>query len=240
LSRTLAYMGFLEQARAASQKALEQARAGKNPQTLAYMLTLGFLSEWAFRRPTELLRQARELMTVAEEQRFPQYLTAGRAAYGWCLVKSGEMQKGLDLLAGSFGNTQTGTRLYEPFRLALVADAWGAAGQPQTGLNSLDEAFEMMEVTDERWAEAELHRVRGELLAAVGDTRAAARSFGTALRVAEGQKAKTWELRAAASLARLWRQEGRHADAQALLRPVVEWFTEGLDTALFDEVSPLL
>src|SRR5690348_2347731 len=113
------------------------------------------------------------------------------------------------------------------------------AGRLEDGLNSLAEAASLLEMTQERWAEAEMHRVRGTLLsrcelAAVED------SYRQALTVARRQSAKFWELRAALDLARLWRDQGKRAEACDLLAPVYNWFTEGHDTPVLKEAKALL
>ena len=97
-----------------------------------------------------------------------------------------------------------------------------------------------MEKTDERFSEAELHRVRGELLAATGDQAAAEQSYEKALAVAKRQSARIFELRAAMSLARLWRDQGKRGAASDLLAPIYNWFTEGLDTPVLQGAKALL
>jgi predicted ATPase len=97
-----------------------------------------------------------------------------------------------------------------------------------------------MAETEDRWAEAELHRVRGELLRSGHDPAAAERSFSQAMGIAQQQSAKFWELRAATSLAQLWRDQGKRDDARDLLAPVHCWFTEGFDTPALKEAKALL
>ena len=97
-----------------------------------------------------------------------------------------------------------------------------------------------MAVTQERWLEAESHRIRGELLRKVGDEAAAQNSFGCGLAVAQRQGAKLWELRTALSLARLWRDQGKRAEARDLLDPIYNWFTEGFDTRDLQDAKTLL
>ena len=104
--------------------------------------------------------------------------------------------------------------------LMWLAEAHAMLGQPVEGLNCLAEAAQIIETTEERVDEAELHRVRGDLLNATGDRSAAERNYRQALAVAERQSAKLLQLRASTSLARLWRDQGKIADAQALLAPV--------------------
>jgi predicted ATPase len=135
--------------------------------------------------------------------------------------------------------TGTTTLLAEPF--ALLARAYGQAGQMETAFQQLDKAERIARTNGELAAEAEMLRLRGELLLAAGDETAAAEAcFQHALDVARRQEARSWELRAATSLARLWQRQGRATDARALLRPVYGWFREGFDTADLIEAKALL
>ena len=127
-----------------------------------------------------------------------------------------------------------------PFFLTLLADAEGKANQQDQGLGHLTEAEGLMAETEERWAEAELHRVRGELLRAGHDPATAERSFSQAIDIARQQSAKFWELRAAISLARLWREQGKPDAARDLLAPMYGWFAEGFNTPVLKEAKALL
>jgi predicted ATPase len=129
-----------------------------------------------------------------------------------------------------------------PWYLALIADAYGAAGRIDDGFHALDEALDWVQRNDERLYLAEVHRIRGELLLAqdAPDRVQAERCFQEALTVARDQQAKSWELRAATSLARMWLQQNRTEEARALLAPVYEWFTEGFDTADLQDAKALL
>ena len=124
--------------------------------------------------------------------------------------------------------------------LLSLAEAYAQLGQLSEGLNSLAEAEQIIEITDERHYEAELHRRRGDLLNAAGDRPAAERSYRQAIAVAEQQRAKLLQLRASVHLARLWRDEGEHAEARELLAPIYDWFTEGFDTRDLKEARALL
>jgi predicted ATPase len=122
----------------------------------------------------------------------------------------------------------------------LLADALERATQRHAACESLDEAVQLIEQTQERWIEAELHRCKGELLKSAGNWESAETCFSQALAVARRQTAKTWELRAATSLARLWRNQGKGIEARNLLEPVYSWFTEGLGTPHLREARSLL
>jgi predicted ATPase len=127
-----------------------------------------------------------------------------------------------------------------PFFLTLLADAEGGANQRDQGLGDLAEGERLVAETEDRWAEAELYRVRGELLRAGHDPAAAERCFCQAIGIAQQQSAKFWELRAAISLARLWREQGKRDAAHDLLAPTYGWFTEGFDTPVLKEAKALL
>jgi len=136
----------------------------------------------------------------------------------------------------------TESALWLPYFLTLLAETSGAAGQPDAGLRFLDEVHTMMDSTQERFYEAEVHRVQGTLvLAQAADQHAQAEiCFQHALDVARRQQARSWELRAALSLARLWQQQGKRAEAHALLTPIYGWFTEGFDTADLQDAKAMV
>jgi predicted ATPase len=138
-----------------------------------------------------------------------------------------------------------------PYYLALLAEAYGQGGQAEAGLAVLAEALAAVEKTGERWCEAELYRLKGELLLQSGgqvresgvsnpQSETAEICFHQALELARRQQAKSWELRAAVSLSRLWQRQGKRAEAHALLAPIYGWFTEGFDTADLQEAKALL
>ena len=147
-----------------------------------------------------------------------------------------DIQKGVhDLVAG-------GTRWVRPQFLGLLAEAHGLHGQPDEGLARLDEALTAVRETGERFCESNLHRLQGELLLQRGEDNhpGAEACFQEALNVARQQEAKSWELRAATSLARLWQGQGKREEARELLAPVYNWFTEGFDTADLKDAKALL
>jgi predicted ATPase len=129
-----------------------------------------------------------------------------------------------------------------PWFLALYADGCGALGDIDEGLRALDEAAEWVRRNDERLYAAEVHRIRGELLLrrANADVAQAEFCFEQALSAAREQMAKSWELRAATSMARLWRRQNRRDEARALLASVYDWFTEGFETADLRDARTLL
>ena len=134
----------------------------------------------------------------------------------------------------------TGTVLGTSGTLISLAAVCARISRPIEGLNYLAEAAQIIETTEERVFEAELHRVRGALFNAVGDQTAAEQSYHQALAIAARQSAKVLELGAATSLARLWRDQGKRTEARDLLAPIYDWFTEGFDTPVLKEAEALL
>ena len=136
---------------------------------------------------------------------------------------------------------QTGSKLYAPYRLGVAADALVIAGQHDDGWRLLNEAIEATDGMGEKWFRAELYRMQGALLLCLtSDDQDAEVCFQQALTVARAQDARLLELRASTSLARLWRDQGRHEDGYGLVSSIYEWFTEGFDTHDLQEAKALL
>jgi predicted ATPase len=146
------------------------------------------------------------------------------------------------MLQGLAAFQATGMRLQYPHFLALLAEAYGKAGQAEEGLSVLAEALALVEETGERYYGAELYRLKGELLLMQGDEAEseAEASFHKAIEVARRQQAKSWELRATMSLCRLWQRQGKREEARQRLAEVYGWFTEGFDTPDLQEAKALL
>jgi predicted ATPase len=147
-----------------------------------------------------------------------------------------QIRQGLDAYSA------TAAAAWRPYFLALLAEASKEAGQVQEGLTVLDEALALVNRTEERNHEAELHRLKGQLLLQQSSSNAseAESCFHQAISIAQHQSAKSWELRAATSLAKLWRSQGKRDEARELLAPVYSWFTEGFDTADLIDAKTLL
>jgi predicted ATPase len=134
----------------------------------------------------------------------------------------------------------TDERCYLPGALCSLAGAQAKAGQTEEGLTTLAEALALVEQTDERHWEAELNRLRAELLLMQGDDAGAEASLQKAIEVARRQQAKSWELRATVSLSRLWQEQGRIDEARQMLAEIYGWFTEGFDTPDLKEARAVL
>jgi predicted ATPase len=180
-------------------------------------------------------------MALASKQGFPQFVAVGTAIRGWALAVQGQGEEGIaQLHQGLTALRATGIEFWRPYYLVLLAEAYGRGGQAAEGLAVLAEASAIVEKSGECFYEVELHRLKGALLLAAHKEAEAAACFQHALALARHQQTKSWELRAATSLARLWQQQGKCAEAQALLAPIYGWFTEGFDTIDLQEAKALL
>ena len=182
-----------------------------------------------------------ELAAVVAEHDIPVYRAAGPIFRGWVKVKNGDVTEGMALLCGgATAYRAIGQEAWMPFFICLHAAACEIAGRVQESLALVDEALQIAARTGERWFLAELIRHKGQLLLRQGHSDAAEELYRKALSIAEEQEAKLWELRAAMSLARLRRDQGRRAEARELLAPVYGWFTEGFDTHDLKDAKALL
>jgi predicted ATPase/DNA-binding winged helix-turn-helix (wHTH) protein len=235
LMRVLWLLGYADQAQLRSQEALALARnVGHIPSVVyaAYFVTT--LSQGR-RDVVATHAQADALMTLADEQGLGFRVEQGRILRGWALAMQGDAAAGVAQIRQGLAAYERGRvpQLGRPAMLALLAEAYGQAGQPEVGLRVLAEALTLVATTEARCWEAELHRLQGALLLQlpIPDITQAEACFRQALDVARRQEAKMWELRAAVSLSRLWQQQGRSSEARSLLSPLYGWFTEGHDTA---------
>jgi predicted ATPase len=240
---TLWGLGYPDQGLARSHKAVTLARQ------IGYPFSLDFALNWAamfhqFRREMRAAQERAEAaISLTQEQGFPFGMAFGAMLRGWALVQQGQTQEGIEQITqGLMTYRATGPELLRPYFLALLAEAHGTTGEPEAGLTVLAEALALVDTTGERVWEPELYRLKGELLLHQSlDNQAEAEScFYHAIHIAQSQQVKSWELRAATSLARLWQQQGKRQEAYELLAPVYGWFTEGFDTADLQEAKALL
>jgi predicted ATPase len=176
------------------------------------------------------------------EQGFEHNLGTATFTRGWALAVQGRHEEGIaQMRQGLDARRAIGTRITLAEYSARLGEAYGRIGQAEAGLRLLDEALAVVDKGD-RWYEAELHRIKGELLLrqAVPDAPQVETCFQQALAVARRQQAKSWELRSATSLSRLWEQQGKRVEAYELLAEVYGWFTEGFDTPDLQEAKALL
>jgi adenylate cyclase len=243
-AETLWLLGHADQALTRSGAALAIAGELKHPPSLASVVAWTALFHSSRREVRKAREHAEATITLAKELGFPFRLAEGQIVRGWALVAAGEMAAGLaELREGIDTWRATGAELSRTWWLALLAEAYERAGQPEPGLAAVADALEMANKAGERLFEAELHRLRGSLLLECDKTGAvdeAEGCFRQALAVARRQQNRLIELRAATSLARLRGAEGRRAEAYDLLAPVYGWFTEGFDTADLKDAKALL
>jgi predicted ATPase len=236
-------LGFPAQAVQWSQEALALAQA------LAHPFSLGSAQHWAAslyyhcRDIPKVQALADALLALATTQGFPLFVGFGTVWRGWALAVQGASEAALaQLRQGLATMVAIGQERERPLGLVMLAEAAGHAGQIEEGLCLLAEALMVLEANGQGDLLAEVYRLQGALLLcqSVPDAAQAETCFHQALDVARQQQAKSWELRAATSLARLWQSQGKGAEAYALLAPIYEWFTEGFDTADLQEAKALL
>ena len=241
LGIVLFFLGFPDQALAQSNGAIAEARGLAHPPSLAASLTLGVRLLSLLGDDASLATRVDQLVAVATEQEFPVWDAVGTIYRGWLRIRCGDVAGGTSLLrSGSIAYRATEAQAWVPHQIALLAAACEIAGQVEEGLTLLDEALQMVESTGERSQQAELNRHKGRLLLRQAQIDAAEELYSNALSIAREQGAKLWELRAASSLARLRRDQGRRVEARKLLAPVYGWFTEGFDTPDLKEAKALL
>jgi class 3 adenylate cyclase/predicted ATPase len=229
-------------------RALERVETGLAlGRRLAHANSLAFAQIFAallhlFRREFDVAQgQAEAAIEIASEHRLPQWLAQATMCRGFALVGLGQQAEGIgQLRTGLAGWNATGCRLWDTQWLGFTAEAHARAGQFDEALSALDRAAETATATGERHYQAEVCRLKGMLLAAAGEDAEAEAWLRRALDTARSQQAKSLELRAATSLARLWRDQGERQKASGLLTPVYGWFTEGFDTQDLRDAKGLL
>jgi predicted ATPase len=243
IAQALWLLGYPEQALARVHDALTLAHA------LSHPFSLGFAWWWAAivsqlcRDVPAVHEQAEAAVILSTAQGFPQWAAMGRSLRGWALAMQGQSEEGLAQVRQGLAAWQaTGAVLHIPYLCTVLADVAAHLGHTADGLQELAEAHTLVEQHEERFWEAEISRLQGVLLLRQpGTPQAEAEAWlRQALDVARRQEAKSLELRAAMSLSRLWQQQGKRAEARALLASVYDWFTEGFDTADLQEAKALL
>jgi predicted ATPase len=242
-ARTLWLLGYPEQALARLHEALALAHELSHPYSLAFVRAFAAFVSQCRRDVLATYEHAEAAVALATAQGFPLWIGLGTILRGWALAMQGQREEGLAQVRQGLAAWQaTGAAVLVPFFCTVLADVCDHLGDPEDGLQALAEAHTLVEQQEERWWEAEIHRLRGVLLLRqTGTSQAEAEAWlQRALAVARRQEAKSLELRAAMSLSRLWQQQGKRDEAQALLAPIYGWFTEGFDTADLQEAKALL
>ena len=241
---TLWVLGYPEQALQRQQEGLTLASHLSHPYSLAYALLMAAILHQFRREAPRLQERAEALMALCSSQGFRTFLVMGTILHGWARTVQGHDEEGvIRMREGLAAFRNAGEELRRPYFLALLAEGHGTMGQTVEGLHVLAEALALVEKNGECEYEAELYRLKGELLIQEGKepgVLATEECLQHALASARHQQAKSLELRAAMSLARLWQQQGKRVEARALLAPIYDWFTEGFDTADLQEAKALL
>ncbi|MBI3801970.1 MAG: AAA family ATPase [Deltaproteobacteria bacterium] len=245
--------GYPDQAQARNQEVLALARELSYPFILlGAFWTAGFFHQ--LRREGQRVQEMAEAAVVlGNEQGFVPHAASGAILRGWALAEQGQGEEGI---AGICQGLETlramGALLWRPYALGLLAEAYGKEGQAEEGLTVLAEALVTAERTGQRWHEAELYRLKGELSlqsrqvedqskTSQDKSEAEAEAcFWKAIEIARRQQAKSLELRAVMGLSRLWQRQGKKAEARRMLAEVYGWFTEGFDTVDLQEAKALL
>jgi DNA-binding winged helix-turn-helix (wHTH) protein/predicted ATPase len=236
-------LGYPAQALQQSQEAVRLAQQRPVPANLAFTLHFASCLRQLRREAQETAHLAAATMTLATEDELAHWLGQSTILYGWAVAAQGQHEVGLQHLhRGLTAMDSTGSELLRPYYLALLAEVYGQHGQATVGQTVLAEAWTFVDSHDEHWYDAELYRLQGALLLlqAPPAVHQAEQCFQQALHTAQTQQARTFALRAAVSLARLWHQQGQRAAAQHLLAEVYNWFSEGFDTADLQEAGALL
>ncbi|WP_089940713.1 AAA family ATPase [Candidatus Entotheonella palauensis] len=237
------FQGYPDQALVKSQEALARARKLRHPFTLAAALVHAAALHQYRREPSEVVALAEELLAMSRVKEFDFWYAAAQVFQGWGWLDADRMAQGIEgIEQGLSAYRATGTQLYLPYLLMLLAEGYGQTGHAEAALSVLTEALTLTENSGERWSAAELYRQRGELLCSLREPEAeqAESCYTQAISIARQQGAKTLELRATVSLGHLWRQQGKAVRIRDALIPLYDWFDEGHATADLQDAKAAL
>jgi class 3 adenylate cyclase/predicted ATPase len=242
-SNCLWWLGYPAAARDDGELAVKNARETGHATTLMFALHTAGSNHLYCRDYAAAIAPLDELIALAEERGAPYWKATGTVVRGSLFAVSGKASDAvLAITSGITSLRSTGATLYEPWHLSNLARAYAELGQLDDAWRCIDDAIEKVERSKEKWCEAEVHRVGGEIALKSPQPEAtkAEKYFDRALVVARQQQAKSWELRAATSMARLWHGQGKRDEARELLAAVYDWFTEGFDTLDLKQAKALL
>jgi predicted ATPase len=242
-SSCLWQLGYPTASRDDGERAVKNAREIANAATLMFALHAAGFNHTCRRDFAAATSRFDELIVLAEEKGAPYWKATGTVLRGGLFAVFGKASDAvLAITSGITSHRSTGATLNEPWHLAHLAIAYAELGQLDDARRCIEDAIEKVERSKEKWCEAEVHRIAGEvaLKSPAQDTEKTEKYFDRALDVARQQQTKSWELRAAMSMARLWRDQGKLQQARELLAPVYGWFTEGFDTLDLKDAKTLL
>jgi predicted ATPase len=236
-------LGYPESALADAEHALQDARDAGHAGTLMYAQFHTSVTNILCAKYAAANAQSNEVVRLADEKGAALWKALGTMENGCVLALSGKTSEAIQMISSGIATYRsTGSRVYLPFFLLHLSSGYAELGQFDDAWRCIGEAMTALEATKERWCEAEINRLAGEIalkLPQLGSSKAEA-YFERALAVAREQQAKSWELRAAMSTARLWRHQCKRCEARDLLAPIYDWFTEGFDTLDLLEAKALL
>jgi len=243
-------LGYPDQALQQSHQARTLAGELSHPFSLAFALFFAAMLHQYRREEHAAQERAEATMTLATEHGFPNFLALGTLWRGWALAERGQVEEGIvQMRQGLAALRAIGYELAGTWYLALLAEAQSKMGQTKEGLTLLAEALAIVDKSGERFYEAELYRLSGQLILQQGkrqDSRShnaeaeAEACFLKAIEIAQKQQAKSLELRAVMRLSRLWQQQGKHHAARHMLSEIYGWFTEGFETKDLKDAKALL
>ena len=242
-SSCLGLLGYSAASRNDAERAVKNAREIGQATTLMYALYHAVLNHIRCGNYAAAHRQVDEVIALADERGAAYWKACGTATRGCLFALTGKASDAVRAITSGITSLRsTGATLHEPRLLWHLAMAYAELGQLDDASRCIDDAIEKVERSKEKWCEAEVHRIAGEiaLKSLAPDTEKAEKYFDRALAVARQQQAKCWELRAAMSMARLWCSQGKPQQARDLLAAVYGWFTEGFDTCDLKEAKALL
>jgi predicted ATPase len=236
------HLGYPDQARSMGQQALALGEDSSHPSMLCFARLLIAVLHQSCREEQRVEELAEAAMRLAAEQGFVAWSGEATILRGWALANQGQSEAGIaHMRQGLANNKAISMNVLQPYLLALLAEAYGQVGQPAQGLALLAEALTVVDQGEMRHYEAELYRLKGELLRMQGEEQVTVEAnFRQAMDIARRQGAKSLKLRAGISLGRLLQQQGRPDEACQILTEVYDWFTEGFDTADLKEARALL
>jgi predicted ATPase len=234
-------LGYPVAALGDAERALGDAREIGHAATLMYALSITFFTQALCGRYAAAKTQCDEVSVLAEEKGALIWKAAGTTNLGCVLALTNQASDAVGVItAGLAAERSIGGTAYQPWWLANCSIAYATLGDFEAAWSSIDEAMMAVEAVREKWFEADIHRTAGEIARMQADLPKAEAYFEQALAVARAQQAKSWELRAATSMARLWREQAKRNEAYALLAPIYGWFTEGFGTLDLKEAKALL
>ena len=226
-----------------ARRAIAEAREIGQAPALMYALFHSLFVQIQCGDHAEASEESDELVAFANEKGAPFWRALGQSVRGYMLVEDDRAEDALHTVTAAISASQlTGSTVWMPLHLSYLARAYAALGQFENAWRCLSDAMTAAETTKEQWYEAEIFRVAGEiaLMSPSPDRGKAEDYFARSLAIARAQEARSWELRTAMSLARLWCEEGKRQEARDCLAPVHAWFTEGFDTADLRQARALL